>query len=211
MPTGTKANLAFFEKLIALAKRHHFLIVNDNPYAFVLNEEQLSILRIPGAKEVALELNSLSKSHNMAGWRVGMLAGAEHFIKDVLRFKSNMDSGMFKPVQLAAVQALSLPQQWYDDLNEEYRRRRALVFELADTLGCTYDENQVGLFVWAKVPDHYGNGYGLSDIILEKTGVFITPGGIFGTGGARYVRFSLCNDVKVLSEAKERVSNMIMG
>ena len=205
MPTGTKGNAVFFEKLIALAKKYNFLIVNDNPYAFVLNEEQLSILSIPGAKEVALELNSLSKSHNMAGWRVGMLAGAAHYIKNVLRFKSNMDSGMFKPAQLAAVKALSLPQKWYDDLNQEYRERRALVFELADILGCSYDENQVGLFVWAKVPEHYKNGYELSDKILEKTGVFITPGGVFGTGGDCYIRFSLCNKTAILREAKERV------
>lgn len=208
MPTGTKGNLAFFEALVKLARKYHFLIVNDNPYAFVLNDVPMSILSIPGAKEVALELNSLSKSHNMAGWRVGMLAGAAHYIQDVLRFKSNMDSGMFKPVQLAAAKALSLPQNWYDKLNEKYRLRRSLIFEIADSLGCTYQEDQVGLFVWARVPSGYESGYDLSDYILEQTGVFITPGGIFGSNGDGYIRFSLCNDRSVLKEARDRIKTI---
>ena len=209
MPTGSKGSATFFEKLIALAKKYHFLIVNDNPYAFVLNDEPMSILSIPGAKEVALELNSLSKSHNMAGWRVGMVAGDEHYIKNVLRFKSNMDSGMFKPVQLAAVKALSLSKEWYNHLNEQYRKRRKIIFELADIIGCSYDENQVGLFVWAKVPKAYKDGYSLSDEILDRTGVFITPGGVFGSAGNQYIRFSLCNDIKILEEAKIRIGKPV--
>lgn len=207
MPTGTPATLDFFKELIAFAKAHNILIVNDNPYSFILNDQQMSLLQVEGAKEVAMELNSLSKSHNMAGWRVGMLAGKAEYLSTVLRFKSNMDSGMYKPVQLAAAKALQLPKTWYDDLNGVYRKRREKVFELMDLLECKYDREQVGLFVWAKIPSRYKDCYELADEILYKANVFITPGGIFGTNGERYIRASLCGKVEVFEEAIGRISN----
>ncbi len=205
MPTGTAASLAFFERLIAFAKRHHILVVNDNPYSFILNDNPISLLAVEGAKEVALELNSLSKSHNMAGWRIGMLAGKAEYIQTILRFKSNMDSGMFKPAQLAAVKALQSPKEWYTNNNSIYSERREKVFELMDKLGCTYHTGQVGMFVWAKIPDHYKDCYELSDEILYGANVFITPGGIFGSQGNRYIRASLCSSVEVFEEAIKRV------
>lgn len=205
MPTGTAATMAFFERLIAFAKKHQILIVNDNPYSFILNDNPISLLAVEGAKEVALELNSLSKSHNMAGWRIGMLAGKAEYIQNILRFKSNMDSGMFKPAQLAAVKALQSPREWYAANNAIYSKRREKVFELMDKLGCTYRAGQVGMFVWAKIPDHYKDCYELSDEILYGANVFITPGGIFGTQGNRYIRASLCNTVEVFEQAIERV------
>ena len=204
MPTGVQATTTFFERLIALAKKHSFLIVNDNPYAFILNDKPQSILSIPGAKEVCLELNSLSKSHNMAGWRIGMLAGKSTYLQNILRFKSNMDSGMFKPIQLAAAKALQNPSSWYTELNAVYQKRRQYVFQLFDLLECTYSKNQTGLFVWAKVSDKYDSGYELSDQILNKANVFITPGGIFGSQGDKYVRIALCSEIAVFQEAIER-------
>ncbi len=205
MPTGAQGTRAFFEELVAFAKQHNILIVNDNPYSFILNEYPLSILSVEGAKDVALELNSLSKSHNMAGWRVGMLAGKAEFLSDVLRFKSNMDSGMFLPVQLAAVEALKADKEWYLDLNDEYRRRQQKVFVLLSLLGCTFDERQTGMFVWAKIPPQYATGFELSDEILHGANVFITPGGIFGNQGDGYIRSSLCARESVFEEAIERV------
>ncbi len=205
MPTGAQGTLAFFEELVAFAKQHNILIVNDNPYSFILNEHPLSILSVEGAKDVALELNSLSKSHNMAGWRVGMLAGKAEFLSDVLRFKSNMDSGMFLPVQIAAIEALKADKEWYLDLNDEYRRRQQKVFVLLSLLGCTFDERQTGMFVWAKIPPQYKTGFELSDEILHGANVFITPGGIFGTQGDGYIRSSLCARESVFEEAIERV------
>ena len=209
MPTGAQGTIAFFEELVAFAKQHNILIVNDNPYSFILNEHPLSILSVEGAKGVALELNSLSKSHNMAGWRVGMLAGKAKFLSDVLRFKSNMDSGMFLPVQLAAVEALKADKKWYLDLNDEYRRRQQKVFVLLSLLGCTFDERQTGMFVWAKIPLQYKSGFELSDEILHGANVFITPGGIFGNQGDRYIRSSLCAREMVFEEAIERVSTFL--
>ena len=209
MPTGAQGTQAFFEELVAFAKQHNILIVNDNPYSFILNEHPLSILSVDGAKDVALELNSLSKSHNMAGWRVGMLAGKADFLSDVLRFKSNMDSGMFLPVQLAAVEALKADKEWYLDLNDEYRRRQQKVFVLLSLLGCTFDERQTGMFVWAKIPPQYETGFELSDEILHGANVFITPGGIFGNQGDGYVRSSLCAREMVFEEAIERVSKFL--
>jgi LL-diaminopimelate aminotransferase len=206
MPTGAQADLAYFKDLIAFGKTQQILIVNDNPYTFILNENPMSLLNLPGAMEVALELNSLSKAHNMAGWRVGMLAGAAAYLEPVVRFKSNMDSGMFKPIQEAAVQALQNPASWYTDLNDVYRARRREVFALLDLLECSYDPKQVGLFVWAKIPDYYPNGYALSDAILESTHVFITPGGIFGTQGEGYIRVSLCSEAQVFQEAYTRIA-----
>ncbi|MFN8353387.1 MAG: aminotransferase class I/II-fold pyridoxal phosphate-dependent enzyme [Spirosomataceae bacterium] len=207
MPTGAQANKAFFEQLIQFGKKHNILIVNDNPYSFILNENYLSILSVEGAKEVALELNSLSKSHNMAGWRVGMLAGNAEYIADVLRFKSNMDSGMFLPIQAAAVQALSNPPSWYAELNQIYRRRQQTVFELLSLLNCIFDTTQTGMFVWAKVPAPYADAYALSDEILYNKNVFLTPGGIFGSQGNSYIRISLCADVSLFEEAIERIKS----
>ena len=205
MPTGAQADRGFFTDLVAFAKAHHILLINDNPYAFILNERPLSLLSIDGAKEVALELNSLSKSHNMAGWRVGMLAGQANFLQDVLRFKSNMDSGMFKPLQLAAARALESPASWYSDLNAIYRGRREKAMALLDLLNCTYDTTQAGMFVWAKIPAVYSSAYELSDQILYNNHVFLTPGGIFGEQGNQYVRVSLCSDEATFETAIARI------
>ncbi|HKK77482.1 MAG TPA: aminotransferase class I/II-fold pyridoxal phosphate-dependent enzyme [Saprospiraceae bacterium] len=205
MPTGTPAKRSFFEQLVAFAKKHEILICNDNPYAFILNEDPLSLLDIPGAMDVVLELNSLSKAHNMAGWRVGMIAGHPQYLNTILRFKSNMDSGMFKPVQLAAVKALHSPPSWYKELNAVYRERRGKVFELLDLLGCVYDPEQVGMFVWARVPPKYVDAFALSDEVLYKAHVFMTPGGIFGSAGNGYIRISLCGDGRLFEEAIRRV------
>jgi aspartate/methionine/tyrosine aminotransferase len=171
-----------------------------------LNEHPTSLLSVEGAKDVVLELNSLSKSQNMAGWRVGMLCGAKQRIDDVLKFKSNMDSGMFLPVQLAAAKALSLDKDWYDAVNAVYRKRREKVFALLDLLNCDYSKEQVGMFVWAKIPANYQTGYELSDEVLYNSNVFITPGGIFGTAGDGFVRVSLCSTEEKIEEAIERIS-----
>ena len=205
MPTGQKPNKALFEKLVAFGKNHHILICHDNPYAFILNDHPESLLAIEGAKEVVIELNSLSKSQNMAGWRVGMLIAAEDRVNEILRFKSNMDSGMFLPVQLAAAKALSLDQSWYDSVNKIYTERREKVFELLDLLDCTFSKTQVGMFVWAKIPAKYKDGYALSDKVLYDANVFITPGGIFGTAGNNYIRVSLCGSMEKFNEAIKRV------
>ena len=205
MPTGQLPSKLLFEKLVAFAKKHQILICHDNPYSFILNETPMSLLSIEGAKEVVIELNSLSKSHNMAGWRVGMLIAAEERINEILRFKSNMDSGMFLPVQLAAAKALSLDKSWYDSVNKIYQARREKVFELLDVLKCVYSKEQVGLFVWANVPSEYKDGYALSDKVLYDANVFITPGGIFGSAGNDYIRVSLCGSVEKFSEAIKRI------
>ena len=205
MPTGQKPNKALFEKLVAFGKKHHILICHDNPYAFILNDHPESLLSIKGAKEVVIELNSLSKSQNMAGWRVGMLIAAEDRVNEILRFKSNMDSGMFLPVQLAAAKALSLDKSWYDSVNKIYTERREKVFELLDLLDCTFSKTQVGMFVWAKIPAKYKDGYALSDKVLYDANVFITPGGIFGTAGNDYIRVSLCGSMEKFNEAIKRV------
>ena len=209
MPTGAQATKSFFTELIAFAKEHNILIINDNPYSFILNEHPLSILAVEGAKDVALELNSLSKSHNMAGWRVGILAGKAEYLSDVLRFKSNMDSGMFQPIQLAAVEALKEGAEWYQALNIIYKKRQECAFQLLDLVGCTYAENQQGMFVWAKVPPPYKTGFELSDKILYGPNVFLTPGGIFGSNGDGYVRISLCAKETVFQEAINRIKNNV--
>lgn len=208
MPTGKLPNPELFEKLVAFARKHGILLVHDNPYSFILNETPSSLLAVPGAKDWVIELNSLSKSHNMAGWRVGMLCGAKERIEEVLRFKSNMDSGMFLPVQLAAAKALSLGKEWHDDVNAVYRQRRQKVFELLDVLQCSYSGQQAGLFVWARIPGDYKDGFELSDEVLYKAGVFITPGGIFGSAGKKYIRVSLCSTREKLDEALERVKKL---
>jgi LL-diaminopimelate aminotransferase len=207
MPTGANANVSFFKSLIAFAERNNILIVNDNPYSFILNQP-LSILSVEGAKEVAIELNSLSKSHNMAGWRMGMMAGKSEWLKEILKFKSNMDSGMFLPAQLAAVQALSLDENWYADLNRIYKARKKKVLQLMDLLECTYQSDTGGMFVWAKIPDRYTDAYEMSDLVLNNAHVFITPGGIFGSQGDRYIRISLCSEVEVFEEAINRISKV---
>ncbi|NET32210.1 MAG: aminotransferase class I/II-fold pyridoxal phosphate-dependent enzyme, partial [Cyanothece sp. SIO1E1] len=207
MPTGAQAQLEFYERLIRFAKEHQILVCNDNPYGFILNDKPVSILSVPGAKEVALELNSLSKSHNMAGWRVGMLGGAASYLSTILRFKSNMDSGMFRPLQLAAVKALQQPASWYQSVNSIYLDRRNRVYELLDLLDCVYDRNQVGMFVWAKIPAAYASGFKLSDAILYNAHVFITPGGIFGSQGDQYIRVSLCSETAVFEDAIRKIEN----
>lgn len=207
MPTGQAPTKELFQKLVAFGKKHSILICHDNPYSFILNKTPMSLLSVEGAKEVAIELNSLSKSHNMAGWRVGMLCGAKERIEEVLRFKSNMDSGMFLPVQLAAVKALSLDEPWHQSLNAHYQKRREKVFELLDLLNCEYSKDQVGLFVWAKIPATYTNGYALSDEVLSSAKVFITPGGIFGSEGEGYVRVSLCTTTDKFETAIARIKN----
>ncbi len=206
MPTGQLGTKELFEKLVAFGKKHNILICHDNPYSFILNDIPASLLSVEGAKDVVIELNSLSKSQNMAGWRVGMLCGAKDRIDEIIKFKSNMDSGMFLPIQLAAAKALSLGKEWYDEINGIYLKRREKVFELLSLLNCTFSKSQVGLFVWAKIPATYQNGYLLSDHVLSNANVFITPGGIFGTAGDLYVRVSLCGSLERFDEAINRIS-----
>jgi aspartate/methionine/tyrosine aminotransferase len=205
MPVGKLPSADLFEKIVAFGKRNNILICHDNPYSFILNDHPASLLQVTGAKEWVIELNSLSKSHNMAGWRVGMICGAKERIDEIIRFKSNMDSGMFLPVQLAAAKALSLDKSWYKQVNEVYRKRREKVFELLDYLDCQYDTTQAGLFVWAKIPSAYASGYALSDEVLYNASVFITPGGIFGSAGDAYVRVSLCSTEEKIAESLNRV------
>lgn len=207
MPTGARASKGLFEQLIAFGLKHEILIVNDNPYSFILNEVPLSILHVEGAKEIAMELNSMSKSHNMAGWRIGMLAGRADYIQAVLQVKSNMDSGMFKPLQLAAAKALESDSSWYEALNAIYRRRRTFAFSLLDHIGCTYNPNQVGMFVWARIPDTFVNAEQFSELILHENNIFITPGFIFGSAGNLYVRVSLCATEERLKEACEQTAS----
>ncbi|RUT79972.1 pyridoxal phosphate-dependent aminotransferase [Ancylomarina longa] len=205
MPTGARATKELLENIVAFGKKHKILIVNDNPYSFILNNEPLSILSIDGAKDCCLELNSLSKSHNMPGWRVGMIGGNPKMLEPILKVKTNMDSGMFYPVQQAAIKALSQDQTWYDSINKVYQKRRELVFQLLDLIKCKPSADQSGMFVWASIPDKYEDCYKLSDEILQKTKVFITPGGIFGDQGKKYIRISLCSSESVFKEAIERI------
>ncbi len=205
MPTGQLPSKELFEKLVAFAKQHYILLVHDNPYSFILNNNPMSLLSVEGAKDVAIELNSLSKSHNMAGWRVGMMVGAKNKIDEVLRFKSNMDSGMFLPLQLAAAKALELEQDWHDEVNKVYKARREKVFQLLKLLGCEFDTNQAGMFVWASIPVKYKDGYELSDEVLHTASVFITPGGIFGSAGNDFIRVSLCSPEQKIEEAINRI------
>ncbi len=209
MPTGQLPTKEMFVELIGFAKKYNILIVHDNPYSFILNDNPFSLLSIEGAKDCAIELNSLSKSHNMAGWRVGMLCGAKERIDEVLRFKSNMDSGMFLPLQLAAAKALELNKDWHDAINEIYKKRRDKVFELLHLLDCDYDTTQAGMFVWALVPENYKDGYEMSDKVLYGANVFITPGGIFGSAGNKYIRVSLCAKEEKFDEAIERIKGLL--
>ncbi|MCL6524534.1 MAG: aminotransferase class I/II-fold pyridoxal phosphate-dependent enzyme [Thermoflavifilum sp.] len=205
MPTGALPTREFFEQCVRFAQQHDILLCHDNPYSFILNPQPMSLLSIAGAKEVALELNSLSKSANMAGWRVGMLCGSAKRINEILRFKTNMDSGMFQPIQMAAAKALSMPASWYASLNETYARRRDKIWAMLDTMGCKCNRHQAGLFVWARIPDGWPDGYAFSDAVLQQARVFITPGGIFGEQGMPYVRLSLCQPEQVLDQAWKRI------
>ncbi len=209
MPTGQLPTTSLFEKLVAFGRDNKILIVHDNPYSFILNDAPMSLLSVDDAKECVIELNSLSKSHNMAGWRVGMLCGAKERISEVLRFKSNMDSGMFLPVQLAASVALTLKDDWHDEVNETYRKRREKVYQLLDLLGCKYSNEQAGLFIWAAIPESYRDGYALSDNILYSANVFLTPGGIFGSMGDKYIRVSLCSTEEKIGESIHRVTQVL--
>ena len=209
MPTGKAPTKELFQKLVEFANNNHVLLVHDNPYSFILNNDPMSILSVEGAKDWVIELNSLSKSHNMAGWRIGMLCGSEKRIGEILRFKSNMDSGMFLPAQLAAAKALSLGADWFLQLNHVYKERREKVYQLLDLLPTSYDKNQVGMFLWAKINKEYSDAYALSDAILEKANVFITPGGIFGAAGNNYIRISLCSTIEKLDESINRIKSTI--
>ncbi len=205
MPTGARGSLEMMSRLVELAAKHQFLVVNDNPYAMLYEGSPLSIFQVPGAREVALELNSMSKSHNMAGWRVGWVAGEQEYLQMILRVKSNMDSGMFLPVQRAAIRALSLSDSWYEKNLGVYQHRRKAANRIFDILDCTYEDGQGGMFTWARVPDRVDDTEKWVDRILEKAGVFITPGHIFGSQGNRYVRISLCSSDHLLEEAAERI------
>ena len=205
MPTGAKASVGLFEKLVAFGKKHTIVICNDNPYSFILNEEKLSILSVEGAKDICIEMNSMSKAHNMAGWRMALLATNAEFVQWILKVKSNIDSGMFRPMMVAAVAALQNTEEWHAEINRVYAKRRVLAHQIMDALGCTYDKNQVGMFIWARIPDRYKDSEELANEILYGKNVFITPGFIFGDKGLRYVRISLCCPEKILEEALGRI------
>lgn len=209
MPTGRIASREELKALVDLARENNFLIVNDNPYSLILNDQPMSILSIEGAEDVALELNSLSKSHNMAGWRIGWVAGKKELIEAVLKVKSNMDSGMFLGLQHAAVEALQSSDQWFTDLNKIYTDRRTAAHKILDVLGCSYERKQSGLFVWAKVPASMENVEKFIDEILYSTKVFITPGFIFGEAGLRYIRISLCSRIDKMNEAVDRIEKFV--
>jgi aspartate/methionine/tyrosine aminotransferase len=204
MPTGTNATLETFKKLVEFGKKHQILIINDNPYSFILNEHPISILQVDGAKDIALELNSLSKTFNMAGWRVGMVLGNANFINEILKVKSNMDSGMFYGIQKGAIEALQLSDDWFTAQDKIYKERRNLIWQLADKLDCIYDKNSTGLFVWAKIPEGKKSEE-VTDAILYDKDIFITPGTIFGSQGEGYIRFSLCVTTEIIQEAISRI------
>lgn len=205
MPTGAYANLDQFQKLLEFAKTNNILLINDNPYSFILNDDYLSLLKVKGYKDFVLELNSLSKSFNMSGWRVGMLVGSSDNITKVLKVKSNMDSGMFYGIQKGAIAALNLDKSWFEDLNKVYLKRRKLIWNIADKLNCSYDKNSKGLFVWAKLPNHIKSSEQYIDTLLKEKKIFIAPGTIFGSNGEGYIRFSLCIDEVKINEALKRI------
>lgn len=208
MPTGAKATKELFEKLVAFGKKHRIIICHDNPYSFILNREPLSILSVDGAKDICIELNSMSKAHNMPGWRMGMLASNAQFVKWILTEKSNIDSGQFKPLQMASVAALNNPPEWYAGMNDIYAARRVWAEKIMDLLGCTYDKSQVGLFVWAKIPAGASGSEAFINEILYNAHVFLTPGFIFGSNGEGYIRISLCAPENKLKEAYERINSL---
>lgn len=209
MPTGGNASLELFEKLVAFGKKHNIIICHDNPYSFILNDKPLSILTVNGAKDICIELNSLSKSHNMSGWRMGMLASNAQFVKWVLKAKSNIDSGQFKPMQLATIAALQNSEDWHKNMNLIYQERRKWAEKIMDLIGCKYDKSQVGLFVWGKLPDNYTNSESFVDELLYNAKVFITPGSIFGSNGNRFVRISLGSSVERIKEAYNRINTYL--
>ena len=220
MPTGAAASMALYEKLVDFGQRHGILVCNDNPYSFILNDNPLSILAVPGAKECCLELNSLSKAHNMSGWRIGMVAADREIISEILKVKSQMDSGMFKPLQLAAVAALSMGPEWFTELNAEYRKRRVLAGEIFDIIGADYDNNSSGMFLWGRIREdnpllggtsdgEKSFGETVSDRILHDAGVFITPGFIFGRNGRNHIRISLCADCGTLRKSAEKIRKIL--
>ena len=206
MPTGKAGSTEIFETIRNFCRNHQLILINDNPYSFTLTEEPVSLLKNRSSDELVLELNSLSKSHNMAGWRVGVLSGNAELINNALIFKSNMDSGMFKPVMQAAIEALGLKQAWYDSLNEKYKARRELVYQIAKSLGCEYDKTQVGMFLWTRIPEGEISGEKYADWLLEKYRIFVPPGMIFGSEGDQHIRFSLCSQPEILNEVIERIN-----
>ncbi len=205
MPTGTRATLDLFAKLLEFGRRHNIVIVNDNPYSLILNDSPTSIMQLQGAKDIAIELNSLSKSHNMAGWRVGMAISNPKFIEWILKVKSNIDSGQFRPLMSAAATALTLDHEWYIELNNEYIKRREIAEQILSELGCYFDPNQTGLFLWGRIPDDIKSGEEMADELLYNARVFVTPGAVFGKNGTRYIRLSLCASTHRLSEALNRI------
>lgn len=205
MPTGAKGNIKLFEQLIDFGNKNNILICHDNPYSFILNEEPLSIISVSGAKEIALELNSMSKSHNMAGWRIGVVVGNAEYISAILQVKSNIDSGQFLPVQKAAITALKNPQGWIEELNTEYANRKKIVHQILDILGCRYSNDQAGLFVWAKISNEFQNGDEFSEWLLERYHIFVTPGSVFGKNGEKYFRISLCVNLEILQQVEARL------
>lgn len=209
MPTGTQPTKELFKNLVEFGRRNNILICNDNPYSFILNDEPLSIFSVDNAWEVALELNSLSKSYNMPGWRIGMLIGSQNYISSVLKVISNIQSGMFLPLQEGAVEALSSPQSWFDKLNSIYDQRRTYAREIFDELNCHYGKDQSGLFIWGRIPEDENDSIGFSDMILKKSLVFITPGLIFGSQGKKYLRISLCSNEEIFREALKRIKQNI--
>lgn len=209
MPTGANATVELFERLIAFGKRHQIIICHDNPYSFILNEKPMSILSLPGAKDICIELNSLSKSHNMSGWRMGLLASNSQFVKWVLKAKSNIDSGQFKPMQLATVAALSNSAEWHAEMNRIYAERRIWAEKIMDLLDCDYDKQQVGLFVWGKLNDRTAGSEAIANALLYEAKVFITPGFIFGSNGGRFLRISLGASVDKLQEAYHRIEAFV--
>lgn len=210
MPTGAPARMATYERLVDFARRHSIVIVNDNPYSFILNKKPISLLQVPGAKDCCIEFNSMSKSHNMPGWRVGMCASNPTFISWILKIKSNIDSGTFRGIQLAAAEAYNNSAEWHRQANiTTYRNRRDTAELIMDVLGCTYDKSQVGMFLWGKIPDKYANAEELTERVLHEARVFITPGFIFGSNGERYIRISLCAKDEKIKEALKRISNIM--
>ncbi|MBR5928546.1 MAG: aminotransferase class I/II-fold pyridoxal phosphate-dependent enzyme [Prevotella sp.] len=210
MPTGGAARMETYERLVAFAKKHQIVVVNDNPYSFILNEKPMSLLQVPGAKDCCIEFNSMSKSHNMPGWRVGMLATNAQFVQWILKIKSNIDSGTFRGIQLAAAEAYRNDPEWHREANiETYGRRRRYAEEIMKVLGCSFDPNQVGMFLWGKIPAHYSNAEELTERVLHEARVFITPGFIFGSNGERYIRISLCAKEEKLEAALRRVKKTL--
>lgn len=208
MPTGAPARIDIFERLVDFAKRHSIVLLHDNPYSFILNDTPLSILQIPGAKDICIEMNSLSKSHNMAGWRVAMLASNPTFVSWILKVKSNVDSGQFKPVMLAAAKALTLGNEWFEELNSVYASRRKIAEQIMTELGCSFDPSQRGLFLWGRIPDSAPSSEAVADRVLNEARVFITPGFIFGHNGDRYIRLSLCATEENMLRALDRIKSM---